>query len=112
MSNVRGLLSSRFELDSSPCRPSAVSYSHTYECFMGEITLTLRRGLNVKTLRFDAGHGTPHQVALAEWLRRVPAKYMGFPRESSNLSGDDTFLPQQSARIYIDALSFHVQQGE
>ncbi|AES89325.1 SAUR-like auxin-responsive family protein [Medicago truncatula] len=26
------------------------------------------------------------QVALAEWLRRVPAKYMGFPRESSNLS--------------------------
>ncbi|CAJ1967411.1 unnamed protein product [Sphenostylis stenocarpa] len=21
------------------------------------------------------------QVALAEWLRRVPAKYMGFPRE-------------------------------
>ena len=28
-------------------------------------------------------------VALAEWLRRVPAKYMGFPRESSNLSGDD-----------------------
>lgn len=28
------------------------------------------------------------QVALAEWLRRVPAKYMGFPRESSNLSGD------------------------
>ncbi|KAF5193961.1 Bifunctional inhibitor/lipid-transfer protein/seed storage 2S albumin superfamily protein [Thalictrum thalictroides] len=30
-------------------------------------------------------------VALAEWLRRVPAKYMGFPRESSNLSGDDAF---------------------
>ena len=30
------------------------------------------------------------QVTLAEWLRRVPAKYMGFPRESSNLSGDDT----------------------
>ncbi|CAL0314111.1 unnamed protein product [Lupinus luteus] len=29
-----------------------------------------------------------HDVALAEWLRRVPAKYMGFPRESSNLSGD------------------------
>ena len=28
--------------------------------------------------------------ALAEWLRRVPAKYMGFPRESSNLSGDDS----------------------
>ena len=24
---------------------------------------------------------------MAEWLRRVPAKYMGFPRESSNLSG-------------------------
>ncbi|AES92193.1 transmembrane protein, putative [Medicago truncatula] len=31
-------------------------------------------------------------VALAEWLRRVPAKYMGFPRESSNLSGDVLFL--------------------
>ncbi|KAA8534981.1 hypothetical protein F0562_029984 [Nyssa sinensis] len=29
-----------------------------------------------------------NRVALAEWLRRVPAKYMGFPRESSNLSGD------------------------
>ena len=29
--------------------------------------------------------------ALAEWLRRVPAKYMGFPRESSNLSGVDYF---------------------
>ena len=29
-------------------------------------------------------------VALAEWLRRVPAKYMGSPRESSNLSGDAT----------------------
>ena len=28
--------------------------------------------------------------ALAEWLRRVPAKYMGFPRESSNLSGDES----------------------
>ena len=32
------------------------------------------------------------QVALAEWLRRVPAKYMGFPRESSNLSGDEFIL--------------------
>jgi hypothetical protein len=31
-------------------------------------------------------------VALAEWLRRVPAKYMGFPRESSNLSGDVAFI--------------------
>ena len=29
---------------------------------------------------------------MAEWLRRVPAKYMGFPRESSNLSGDDIFF--------------------
>ncbi|GMH18108.1 hypothetical protein Nepgr_019949 [Nepenthes gracilis] len=32
-----------------------------------------------------------NSVALAEWLRRVPAKYMGFPRESSNLSGDVMF---------------------
>ena len=32
------------------------------------------------------------KVALAEWLRRVPAKYMGFARESSNLSGDDIFF--------------------
>jgi hypothetical protein len=31
--------------------------------------------------------------ALAEWLRRVPAKYMGFPRESSNLSGVVRFFP-------------------
>ncbi len=31
------------------------------------------------------------QVVLAEWLRRVPTKYMGFPRESSNLSGDEFF---------------------
>ena len=30
-----------------------------------------------------------YQVTLAEWLRRVLAKYMGFPRKSSNLSGDD-----------------------
>ena len=29
---------------------------------------------------------------MAEWLRRVPAKYMGFPRESSNLSGDAGIL--------------------
>ena len=33
------------------------------------------------------------RVALAEWLRRVPAKYMGFSRESSNLSGDEVFFP-------------------
>ena len=33
-------------------------------------------------------------VALAEWLRRVPAKYMGFPRESSNLSGDACIFGQ------------------
>ena len=36
---------------------------------------------------FTATRAT-RSVALAEWLRRVPAKYMGFPRESSNLSGD------------------------
>ena len=30
-----------------------------------------------------------YQVTLAEWLRRVPPKYMGFPRKSSNLSRDD-----------------------
>ncbi|KAK7257648.1 hypothetical protein RIF29_31773 [Crotalaria pallida] len=35
-----------------------------------------------------SGHSrTNNSDALAEWLRRVPAKYMGFPRESSNLSG-------------------------
>ena len=44
-------------------------------------------------------------VALAEWLRRVPAKYMGFPRESSNLSGDGfffilTFLSCKLAKSY------------
>ena len=33
-------------------------------------------------------------VAFAEWLRRLPAKHMGFPRECSNLSDDvlDIFL--------------------
>ena len=41
--------------------------------------------LFVVTCNFISGQAT---VALAEWLRRVPAKYMGFPRESSNLSGD------------------------
>jgi hypothetical protein len=34
------------------------------------------------------GLGLIGNVALAEWLRRVPAKYMGFPRKSSNLLGD------------------------
>ena len=29
---------------------------------------------------------------LAEWLRRWPAKPMGFPRESSNLSGVEFFF--------------------
>ena len=41
--------------------------------------------LFVVTCNFISGRAT---IALAEWLRRVPAKYMGFPRESSNLSGD------------------------
>ena len=31
-------------------------------------------------------------VAFANWLRHVLAKYMGFPRESSNLSGDENFF--------------------
>ena len=31
-------------------------------------------------------------VALAEWLRRVPAKYIGYSRDSSNLSGDVILL--------------------
>jgi hypothetical protein len=45
-------------------------------------------------------------VALAEWLRRVPAKYMGFPRKSSNLLGDGkmniaaTFLFQSSKSYF------------
>ena len=42
----------------------------------------------VNALQFNS---VSYQVALAEWLRRVPAKYMGFPRESSNLSGDEGF---------------------
>ena len=41
--------------------------------------------LFVVNCNFISGRAT---VALAEWLRRVPAKYIGFPRESSNLSGD------------------------
>ncbi|CAN6808063.1 unnamed protein product [Brassica oleracea] len=54
--------------------------------------------------------GRPHEneqrVALAEWLRRVPAKYMGFSRESSNLSGDEVFFItliriQKTARLLL-----------
>ena len=45
-------------------------------------------------------------VALAEWLRRVPAKYMGFPRESSNLSGDVVYKFFQSELItYVGKIS-------
>nr|GMC67515.1 transmembrane protein, putative [Ipomoea batatas] len=46
---------------------------------------------NLRLVNFRPKSFSPHLqqvVALAEWLRRVPAKYMGFPRESSNLSGD------------------------
>ena len=32
-----------------------------------------------------------YEDTLAEWLRRWPAKSMGFSRESSNLSGVDIF---------------------
>lgn len=39
---------------------------------------------------FYAGH--EHLVTLAEWLRRVPVKYIGFPCESLNLSGDVDFM--------------------
>ena len=48
-----------------------------------------------------------NKVALAEWLRRVPAKYMGFPRESSNLSGDDllTFAPSYFY-LYVSRSAF------
>ena len=45
-------------------------------------------------------------VALAEWLRRVPAKYMGFPLESSNLSGDVSFLANRKEHIFIYILCF------
>lgn len=38
------------------------------------------------------------RVALAEWLRRVPAKYMGFPRKSSNLLGDG-YIGSSSQRL-------------
>ena len=38
-------------------------------------------------------------VTLAEWLRRVPAKYMGFPHESSNLSGDDFMKVRLGVRL-------------
>ena len=54
-------------------------------------------------------------VALAEWLRRVPAKYMGFPRESSNLSGDATglrrpftLLWKKSTYIYRIKKTFYI----
>jgi hypothetical protein len=51
-------------------------------------------------------HATNNFDALAEWLRRVPAKYMGFPRESSNLSGVESFFFQlfhtEKSSIYYD----------
>ena len=42
------------------------------------------------------------QVTLAEWLRRVLAKHMGFPRESSNLLGDEklSFRALQAITLY------------
>jgi hypothetical protein len=40
-------------------------------------------------------------VALAEWLRRVPAKYMGFPRKSSNLLGDGYY--RSDASLFVSA---------
>ena len=53
-------------------------------------------------------------VALAEWLRRVPAKYMGFPRESSNLSGVVSFfLLSLSLSLFFAAfsLSLHAKRN-
>lgn len=38
-------------------------------------------------LKVNVKHILETRDALAEWLRRVPAKYVGFPRERSNLSG-------------------------
>ncbi|KAL0659697.1 hypothetical protein Bca4012_080282 [Brassica carinata] len=53
-------------------------------------------------------HSSETKVALAEWLRRVPAKYMGFPRESSNFSGDEYLLPSPLFifSTHLSALSF------
>jgi hypothetical protein len=56
--------------------------------------------------RVAPGLELSENVALAEWLRRVPAKYMGFPRKSSNLLGDGkmniaaTFLFQSSKSYF------------
>ena len=51
------------------------------------------------------------KVALAEWLRRVPAKYMGFPRESSNLSGDELFFGFLFFNIYWSLKDLHFAPG-
>jgi hypothetical protein len=40
-------------------------------------------------------------VALAEWLRRVPAKYMGFPRKSSNLLGDGIHIDDATNHFFL-----------
>ena len=37
-------------------------------------------------------HSYNKKVALVEWLRCVLAKYLGFPCESSNLSGDENLF--------------------
>ncbi len=45
-------------------------------------------------------------AALAEWLRRVPAKYMGFPRESSNLSGCECQLYNAAGSFFKNSPRF------
>ncbi len=39
-----------------------------------------------------------YEDTLAEWLRRWPAKSMGSPRESSNLSGVEFFFPSSTSK--------------
>ncbi|CAK7331728.1 unnamed protein product [Dovyalis caffra] len=62
--------------------------------FMTPVVWSLEKGKGMRRLggvylrECDVLLSGNKHVALAEWLRRVPAKYMGFPRESSNLSGD------------------------
>ncbi len=50
------------------------------------------------------------EVALAEWLRRVPAKYMGFPRESSNLSGDGRKENESDCKSFLLVIVFRLSE--
>lgn len=57
----------------------------------------------IKHMKYNMSHPPYSIVALVEWLRHVPSKYMGFPRESSNLSSD-VHIPLFSLFIFFSLI--------